>query len=146
MAESTSEAVLQALLAALRAELPACVGLDRNAVLPQRIPPEGWVCLRDGDPGNPDFLFSPPVYVYQHVAEVDVVVDRATSEARDRIFDGIKQAVGRAIAADRTLGGLCDYVIGEAPVPADVPIEGGDALKAATIGIVLHYGSADPLG
>lgn len=146
MPDSTSEQVLKALFAALGARMPAGATFVRNETLPSRIPAGGWVCLRDGNPGDPDFLFSPPAYVYEHAAEVDVVVDRAGAAVRDQIFDALKQAIGEAVSADRTLGGLCDYVIGEAPVPADVPVEGGESLKAASIAIILHYAAPDPLG
>jgi len=33
-----------------------------------------------------------------------------------------------------------------APKPVDLPVEGGEALKAATIEITLIYTTADPLG
>ena len=40
-------------------------------------------------------------------------------------------AIGTALEADRTLGGLCDWVEPEAPASVDLPIEGAAALKAA---------------
>jgi hypothetical protein len=100
-----------------------------NAVLPERIPPGGLAILRDGDPGEPEFLFSPPLYLYEHRAELDLVVEAANPATRDAAFDGLKLAVGVAIAADRTLGSLCDYVQGEAPTPVELPIEGPTALR-----------------
>ncbi len=51
-----------------------------------------------------------------------------------------------ALAADRTLGSLCDWVEAEAPQPVDLPVEGAASLKAAVIQVVLHYSTADPLG
>ena len=50
------------------------------------------------------------------------------------------------LAADRTLGGLCDWVEAEAPRPVDLAIDGAAGLKAAVIPIVLQYASTDPLG
>ena len=41
-------------------------------------------------------------------------------------------------AADRTLGGLCDWVEAEAPRPVDLPVEGAASLKAAVIPVILH--------
>lgn len=143
--DSTSETVLKALFAALGAAMPIGTTLVRNESIPTRISAEGWVCLRDGDPGEPEVLLSPATYIYEHLAEVDVVIELRGSDARDALFDRLKQAVGSAIAADRTLGGLCDYVLGRAPEAAEVPVEGGENLKAATIGIILTYGSSDPL-
>lgn len=60
MMPSKSETVLQALEAALTGSLPAGAKLLRNAYLPERIPSAGLVILRDGDPGEPEPLMSPP--------------------------------------------------------------------------------------
>ncbi|SER49773.1 hypothetical protein SAMN04490244_101267 [Tranquillimonas rosea] len=142
---STSETILEALAALLDAAKPAGASFERNATLPGTIPAAGTLILRDGDPGEPEVLISPPVYFYEHRAELDLVVDRNSATERDAVFDAAKTAVAAALAADRTLGGLCDYVIGEAPEPIDLPVEGAATLKAATIGIILQYGSPDPL-
>lgn len=142
---STSETILEALAVRLAAGLPAGAAFLRNALLPERVPPAGLVILRDGDPGEPEALMSPPLYYYEHRAEIDVVVDRASATERDAAFDAIKLSIGAAIAVDRTFGGLCDYALGEAPAPVDLPIDGAEGLKAATIGIVLAYAAPDPL-
>jgi hypothetical protein len=141
---SKSETVLQALNAALATTLPAGAKLLRNAVLPERVPAKGVMILRDGNPGTPEALMSPPLYVYDHRAEIDVVVEGKESE-REAAFDALKLAIHAAIEADRTLGGLCDYAIGEAPAPINLAIEGAEGFKAATIPVVLTYGIADPL-
>lgn len=145
MPDSTSEQVMKAFLAALELAAPAGAVVKRNESIPTRIPAGGWICLRDGDPGDPEYLLSPPVYVYEHIAEVDVVIDLPGAAARDALFDTLKQAVGAAVAIDRTLGGLCDYVLGLAPTPVELGVEGAENLKAATIGVMLTYGSSDPL-
>jgi hypothetical protein len=144
MAESYMEQVLKALVAQIEQAAPAGVEVLRNAILPTRIPAKGLVIVRDGDPGEPEVLMSPPYYYYEHVAEVEIIVDRPAG-VQDTVFDELKQAVGAAIEADRTLGGLCDYVIGQAPAPMLLPIDGGEGFKAATIPVVLMYGSPDPL-
>ena len=98
--------------------------------------------LRDGEPGEPEVTLSPLAYHDQHRAEIEAVVQGGD---RDAAFDTLCASIGAALAADRTLGGLCDRVEPDAPQPADLPIEGGQALKAAVIPVVLHYSSADPL-
>lgn len=144
MPDSTSEAILMALLAALEAARPAGARVERNATLPDRIPAAGLLILRDGDPGDPEVLLSPTCYIYQHVAEVDLLVeDRAP--ARDATFDTLKQSIASALAADRTLGGRCDWIEALAPAPLELPLEGADAIKGATVGVVLHYQTDDPL-
>ena len=133
------EAILTALLARLLA-LPATS--LRGDVLPERVPREGLLILRDGEPGEPEVTLSPVAYHYQHRAEIEAVVQGAD---RDAAFDALCASIGTAIAADRTLGGLCDWVEAEAPRPVDLPVEGASSLKAALIPVMLHYTTADPL-
>ena len=133
----------------------------RGDVLPERVPAAGLLIMRDGEPGDPEVTLSPLRYHYQHRAEIEAVVQGEARSAqqmqgsggpfqgtndRDTTFDTLTASVGAAIAADRTLGGLCDWVEAEAPRPVDLPVEGAAALKAAVITVVLHYTTADPLG
>ena len=133
------ETILTALHARLSA-LPATV--LRGDVLPERVPAAGLLILRDGDPGEPEVTLSPLRYHYTHRAEIEAVVQGAT---RDTAFDALCASIGTALAADRTLGGLCDWVEAEAPQPVYLPVEGAAGMKAAVITIVLHYTLADPL-
>lgn len=131
-------------LAALQARLSTLPALTlRDAVLPERIPAAGLIILRDGDPGEPEVTLSPPRYHYQHRAELEVVVQAGTG--RVSAFDDLIASIGAALAAERTLGGLCDWVEAEAPASVDLPVEGAAALKAAVIAVVLHYSVGDPL-
>ena len=118
-------------------------GALRGDVLPERVPAQGLLILRDGEPGEPEVTLSPLRYHYQHRAEIEVVV-QGTND-RDAAFDTLCASIGAALAADRTLGGLCDWVEAEAPQPVDLPVEGAAGLKAAVIPVVLHYSTADPL-
>ena len=115
----------------------------RGEVLPERVPAAGLLILRDGEPGEPAVTLSPLRYHYQHRAEVEAVVQAGTG--RDAAFDALAAGVGTALAADRTLGGLCDWVEAEAPRPVDLAVDGAATLKAAVIPIVLHYSTSDPL-
>jgi hypothetical protein len=133
------------LLAALLARLqPLAATVLRDAVLPERIPPFGLVILRDGQPGDPEVTLSPLTYHYQHRAELEVVVQ--AGQDRAAAFDALVAEIGTVLTAERTLGGLCDWVEPEAPASVDLPIEGAAALKAAVITVVLHYSTVDPLG
>jgi hypothetical protein len=136
---TTRETILAALHARLSA-LPATA--LRGDVLPERLPAAGLLILRDGEPGEPEVTLSPLRYHYQHRAEIEAVVQGA---ARDATFDTLCASIGTAIATDRTLGGLCDWVEAEAPRPIDLAVEGAASLKAAVIPIILHYSTADPL-
>lgn len=134
----------ETILTTLHARLSALTTTAlRGDVLPERVPLEGVLILRDGDPGEPEVTLSPLTYHYQHRAEIEAVVQGAD---RDAAFDTLCASMGMAIAADRTLGGLCDWVEAEAPRPIDLPVQGAASLKAAIIPVVLHYTTADPLG
>ena len=137
---TTRETILAALLARLSTP-PATV--LRDEVLPERIPTAGLIILRDGQPGEPEITLSPLRYHYQHRAELEVVVQAGTGRAST--FDTLIAAIGTALEADRTLGGICDWVEPEAPASVDLPIEGAATLKAAVITVVLHYTSTGPL-
>ena len=133
------ETILTALHARLSA-LPAMA--QRGDVLPERVPPDGLLILRDGEPGEPEVTLSPLAYHYQHRTEIEAVVQGTD---RDAAFDTLCASIGTAIAADRTLGGLCDWVEAEAPRPVDLPVQGAASLKAEVIPVILHYTTADPL-
>lgn len=64
----------------------------------------------------------------------------------DAAFEMLTASIGSALAANRTLGRLCDWVEAEAPRPVNLPVEGAVSLKAAAIAVELHYPTADPLG
>ncbi|QRI64522.1 hypothetical protein JQ506_05845 [Shinella sp. PSBB067] len=135
--------IRETILAALHTRLSALPATAlRGEVLPVRVPAAGLLILRDGDPGEPEVTLSPLRYHYQHRAEIEAVVQGAS---RDTTFDALCASIGTALAADRTLGGHCDWIEAEAPQPVDLPVDGAASLKAAVIPVMLHYSTADPL-
>ncbi len=133
----------ETILIALNAQLSALPATAlRGEVLPERVPADGLLILRDGEPGEPEVTLSPLRYHYQHRAEIEAVVQ---GESRDATFDALFSSVGAALAFDRTLGDLCDWIEAEAPRPVDLPVEGAASLKAAIIPVILHYSTAAPL-
>ena len=126
----------ETILAALHARLSALsTAALRGDVLPERVPAAGLLILRDGDPGEPEVTLSPLRYHYQHRAEIEAVVQGA---ARDATFDTLCASIGAALAADRTLGGLCDWVEAEAPRPVDLP---GMPCAKLRFGFIRVFGS-----
>nr|WP_223115872.1 acyl-CoA transferase [Paracoccus amoyensis] len=133
----------ESILAALHTRLSALPSVVlRGDVLPERVLSAGLLILRDGEPGEPEVTLSPLTYHYQHRAEIEAVVQGSD---RDATFDVLCASIGAALASDRTLGGICDWVEAEAPRPVDLPVEGAASLKAAVIPVILHYTVADPL-
>ena len=138
---SKREEVLVALFAVLAGVGGATVA--RNLALPTRIPTAGLVILRDGSPGEPEVSLSPLTYHYDHAAVVEVIVQgQATQDAQ---FDAICVAIGARLAANRTLGGLCDWLEGAAPDPTEIITEGGEPMKGTAVTIVLTYSTTNPL-
>ena len=82
---TTRETILTALHARL-STLPATA--LRGEVLPERVPAEGLLILRDGEPGEPEVTLSPLRYHYQHRAEIEAVVQGAD---RDGAFDALTE-------------------------------------------------------
>ena len=138
---TSRETILTALADQLRT-IPH-VPVLRGEVLPERVPPPGLIILRDGEPGEPGVTLSPLRYHYQHRAELEVVVQAGTD--RDARFAELVASIGAVIGADRTLGGLCDWVEAEAGEPVDLAVESAASLKAAVVPVVLHYATSDPL-
>lgn len=98
----------ETIVAALHARLstlPATI--LRGDVLPERVPTAGLLTLRGGEPGEPEVKPSPLRCDYRHRAEIEAVVQGAD---RDAAFDTLSASIGTAIAADRTLGGRCDWI------------------------------------
>jgi hypothetical protein len=138
------ESILQALFA--RLQTIADTTVLRNEALPERIPEDGLIILRDGDPGEPETLLSPLSYYWQHRALVEAVVQKGDQAARDLALDGLYRKISLAIAGDRTLGGLCDRVTPQAPDSNVLVVEGSPQIKGAIIPVELIYVTADPLG
>jgi hypothetical protein len=133
----------ETILTALHARLQTLTATAlRGEVLPERIPAAGLIILRDGDPGDPEVTMSPLRHHYEHKAELEVVVQGSN---RDLAFDELVASIGGVIEADRTLGGLCEWMQAEAPRPVDLPVEGAASLKAGIVTVVLHYTTASPL-
>lgn len=137
---SKRELVLAALFTRLKT---GTVEVLRNAVTPQEVAASGLIVLHDGDPGAAEVTLSPPRWHYEHRAELNVFPGPGGDV--DAKFDSIACAIGTLIAANRTLGGLCDWAEAEAPVVGELPLEGAAAVKAAVITVVLHYSTTDPL-
>ena len=137
------EQILSALMVRLQSISAATV--KREEPLPEKISAGGLVILRDGDPGEPEVLLSPLTYLWQHRAEIEVVVQKAAAEA-PAALDALLAEIGMALSSDRTLGGLVDWVEWSAPHTRDLAIDGAAGLKGAVVTVTLHYVSSDPLG
>ncbi|WP_096700635.1 acyl-CoA transferase [Magnetospirillum sp. 15-1] len=140
---SVREQILAALLARLETVPDATI--KREAPLPETVPAGGLIILRDGDPGDPEVLLSPLSYLWEHQAEIEVILQRGQDDD-SAALDALLMAVGDVLAADRSLGGLAEWLEWGAPKTSGLAIDGAAALRGATVPLTIHYGSSDPLG
>jgi hypothetical protein len=144
MPASKAEEVLVALKTLLET-LPDAV-VERNSVLPEKIPDGGLIILRDGDPGEPEQgLGGFGNAYYQHAVEVEVYVEEGDAAARDVAFDALLQQIGTALEADPTLGGLAFGLIYGRPEPTIEAVAGAPAIKSATLTVTIDYATDTPL-
>jgi hypothetical protein len=124
MPASKSEQVLEVIRALLEA-IPGAT-IERNSVLPEKVPAGGLIILRDGDPGEPEHTLGGfgNAY-YQHAVEIEVYIEEGDATMRDAAFDALLQQIGDVIEADPTLDGLAFGLTYGRPEPA-IEAVGGD--------------------
>jgi hypothetical protein len=136
--------VIDAVKALVASALPNA-DVKRNLDKPERIPPGGLVIVRDGDPGEPDVLLSPLTYVYEHRIPLEVAAFPSSTLSREEALDQMLSDIGAAVAADRTLGGLCEFLETEAPVTDDLETAGAASGRWADAAIIASYSTTNPL-
>jgi hypothetical protein len=135
-------------LDALRTLLATVPGtaVQRNSVLPEKVPDGGLIILRDGDPGEPEeALGGFGSTYYQHAVEIEAYVEEGEAAARDVAFDALLQQIGAALEADPTLGGLAFGLTYGRPESSIEAVAGASAIKAATLTVTVDYDAAAPL-
>jgi hypothetical protein len=144
MPASKAEKVLNALKVLLQTVPGAAV--ERNSVLPEKIPDGGLIILRDGDPGEPEQALGGfgNVY-YQHAVEIEVYVEEGDAAARDAAFDALLQQIGAAFETDPTLGGLAFGITYGRPEPSIEAVAGAPAIKSGTLNVTVEYETEMPL-
>ena len=144
MPASQAEQVPEGIKASLET-IPNAV-VERNSVLPEKIPDGGLIILRDGDPGEPEQALGDfgSTY-YQHAAEIEVYVEDGDAAARDAAFDALLQQIGAALETDPTLSGLAFGLTYGRPEPSIEAVPGAPAIKTATLTVTVDYESDAPL-
>ena len=90
MPASKAEQVLETLRGVLDL-VPGAV-VQRNSVLPEKIPPGGLIVVRDGDPGEPEqALGGFGSTYYQHAVEIGIYLEEGDAAARHAAFDALLQ-------------------------------------------------------
>ena len=142
---SKTEQILTAMTDRLRAVPKAKI--ERNTAAPERIPKGGLIVLRDGDPGEPEQALGGVGNVYySHAVEIEVYVETGVASARDAAFDALVVAIGAALDADPTLGGLAFGMTYSRPEVDTEAVIGAPAIKTGTIDVIVEYETETPLG
>ncbi|MCW5716276.1 MAG: hypothetical protein KIS68_00445 [Bauldia sp.] len=140
---SHREDILAALFQTLDTALAASV--RRNEVLPERVPAEGLVILRDGEPGEPDVTLNPRTEFYAHRVEIEAYVPRDTVGGGEAALDALLGAIGSALKIDPSLGGLAENLTPSAPETGALAIEGAAPILTARLIVTVEYLVSDPL-
>lgn len=135
---------VKAMLAAALGRV-AVEGLDGADAAPDRVGPAGRVIVEAGTPGRPEIDLCPRNYNYAH--EIPLTVDAppgnglTAAQAVDAILDGI----ATAIVANRTLGGLVDYLDASAADSVDDYVDGAGVSRTATVMLTAFYSTLSPI-
>ena len=147
---------LSALLARIADDLTATLGgvaFARNPAEDMEFAPGdvAKIVLRDGATGEPEVSLSPPLYEYEHVAQLALAVIKEGANV-DATFDAIVDAVASALdpyavpAGDPTLGGAVDHAELGGLNTDEIDETLQRDFKAALIPVTLIYTTTRPLG
>ncbi len=140
--------VLLAVKQLVEAALPGArvLGLDGAEAPPAIIPAAGMVVVRTGDPGEPEYTFSPLTYFYDHRIPIEVSALKSSDLTSEQALDVMLIAIGQAVASDRSLGGLCDWLETTSAATEDIyPDGGGQPPRGAELMIIASYSTPNPL-
>ena len=142
---SKTEQILDKLETLLEQNCEARV--ERNETDPERIPKTGLIVIHDGDPGEPAYTLGgfADTY-YSHAIEIDVFVQAGRKEERDSKFDALMQQIDMVLQSYPKLDGLIDGMLYGRPDTETQSIDGGAAVKTATLFIEVDYQTSTPLG
>lgn len=122
------------------------LGLDADSAAPDRIPAGGGrLVIRPGSPGQPEIDLSPLTYNYQHGFPLEFAAFAVPGQSADDVLDLMIAAMSSAIATDRTLGGLVDWIDAYAPDTQDIFIAGAPLARGADATLIASYSTPDPL-
>jgi len=143
---SVREQILAAFFEELKTLETESIKVFRNLDKSQKVPDGGAVIvLRDGASGDPEVLLSPLTYIYEHQAQLEVIINTAFAEQQESSLDQWLASIGTLIENDRTIGGLAEWAEAQAPEFLQEAIEGAPSIRMATVTILFRFATASPL-
>lgn len=121
------------------------LGLTGDEAPPARVPPNGRIVVRAGDPGEPEIDLSPLAYNWSHRIPVEVCAVATADMTAEEALDAMLVKIGAAIGADRHLGGLCDWLEAAAPATEDISNDGVNPPRGADLIVTATYVTSSPL-
>jgi hypothetical protein len=139
--------VLEAVKALVQTALPgaAVKGMTGDEAKPDTVGPLGMVIVRSGDPGQPQIDLSPPTYNYDHDIPMEVAAYKSSTLTSQQVLDAMMMRIGEAVEADRTLGGLVDWLDVDAPTDGEIDARGATPVGWADFTITATYSTTNPL-
>lgn len=113
---------------------------------PGAIGPGGSVNVRSGSAEVAGEGSSPYYRIYNHAIVLELAAYRSATKDRHEVLDDMLKAIGAAIVANRTLGGLVDWLVEEFPDLEPLETVGADTAEWATTTITAEYTVLSPLG
>jgi hypothetical protein len=136
---------IKALIAATRPQADVR-GMTEEDVKPDEVGEGGAAMVQSGDPGEPSVDMSPPTYWWEHSVPVELVSYPVGGLTSQQILDDWLMTIGRAVAADRTLGGVCSFLDVSAPTTGIANVAGAAPIGWAAFTITASYSTDSPLG
>lgn len=137
---------MAALVAALTDALPLAV-VKRDAGpddVGEEIGAYGFVNVAEGEPELLGELLGTVAKEWRLAVPIGVLVRDRLADARNAAFASLVKTIGATLEADRTLGGIVDWVeIGAAAENETLTLLGGTDGRAATIEAGLYYITGD---
>ena len=137
-------AILTALRSLTIAAVPAADvrGFTEDVSMPDRVAAGGTIQAESGDPGTPEYDLSPIAYTYTHTIPVAAMLP---ATAGDQALADLIAPIGTAVAANRALGGLCNWLDVTAPVFTSEDAPGTVPLRVASFEFIAEYTISNPL-
>lgn len=143
---SVREQILSAFFNELKTLETSLIKVVRNPDKAMKVPEKGAIItLQDGESGEPEVLLSPLTYIYEHIATIELVVNTAYAQSQGTTLDDLLMIIENLILADRTLGGLAEWIEARAPEFIQEAVEGAPAMRAANVNVMMRFHTASPL-
>lgn len=143
---SVREQIVSTFFNELKTLETSLIKVVRNPDKAMKVPEKGAIItLQDGESGEPEVLLSPLTYIYEHIATIELVVNTAYAQSQGTTLDDLLMIIENLILADRTLGGLAEWIEARAPEFIQEAVEGAPAMRAANVNVMMRFHTASPL-